>query len=318
MKGRVLVLFDKDLPKKGEGWWRAFDVVLGPKSLEAGVKAHNLPFTSIEDFVDPGNIEEAARLTQDLSLIQTSQGGRVPKAFQYKGYELWWIHYDDFMYKFCLPYTQYARLLGELEGASFFHLYKPPFPDLFRCFLKAHNLQYKLEEKFERQLPFGIIIQALLSAPFLLWAKLRRPGLMIWASDLFDPPRDHDFRLRFIHEEMRDKKVRFIEFIRSMEPTQTMLEHAWKRKRPVIYSFALVKFFSYFAGFHKKDYEKAFSTSLMPASKDALARFWYLVSIHYIENASGDIAAIEALAFILRFLGVKVSIYRLGLEPKLP
>jgi hypothetical protein len=308
MKGRTLVIFDEGLPRKGEAWWHGFDALIGPSSLAEAAKAHGLAFLHIESFIEPGNIEEAARLTRELSLIKTAQGDRVAKAFQYKGYELWWIHYDDFMYKFCLPYTQYAKLLERLKGASAIYLYKPPFPDLFRCFLSAHRIPYEIEEKFERQLPFGIILQTFLSLPFLLWAKLRRPNVMIWASDLFDPPRDHDFRLRFIHEEMRAKQVRFIEFIRSMEPTQTMLGHAAKRQRPVIYSFAIVKFLSYFASFRERDYEKAFTASLMPKNEDALARFWYLVSIHYIENVSGDIAGIEALAFALRFLGVRASI----------
>lgn len=307
-RNAALVIFDEELPKKNQKWWQQFDVVVGPKGLASVIPIVNHTFINIEDYIDPGDVEEAARLTRDLSLIKTASGERVSKTFQYHGYELWWMHYDDFMYKFSLPYTQYEKLLGELKNYSTTFLYKPPFPDLFRRFFEAHDLEYGLEERFERHLPFGIVLQALVSIPFLFWAKFRKPQVMMWSNDLFNPPRDHDFRLAFIYDELRRKKIKFVEFIRSMESSQTVLQHALKRRRPVVYSFAIVKLLSHMINISRKNEGKKFVSSLSFGGMDSMERFWFLVSIHYLRNVSGEISAIKSLALILKFLRVKSAI----------
>ncbi len=290
MKKSVLVVFGKeDAPLDLKGKYE--EVISGEK---------------LKFFIDSGSVEKAAELTRSLSLIKTKDGKKLPSIFKYEGYELWWIHYDDLMYKFCLPFTQYERLLNYLASYQEVHLYKPPFPNLFRIFLRSHGVIFEIEEKFERSLPLGIILQTALSVPFLLWAKMRRAKLMVWASDSFDPPRDHDFRLRFIYEELRKRRLGFIEFIRSMESSRTVISHALKRRRPVIYSFAIVKLISYFSGLYVRN-EGRFD-NLIPLKQNPMGQFWYLASVHYLRNVSGDIYSIKVLKFILKFLGVKVSI----------
>ena len=304
----ALVIFTKGLPKKNTKWWLQFETVIAPKQLEVAIWQYGLSFVDIDSLIDPGNVQEASELTRKLSLLATSDGRRVSKIVEYKDFELWWIHYDDFMYKFCLPYTQYARLLDYLKSFSKTYIYKPPFPNLFQYFLDAHKCKNEIENEFTRRLPLGIIIQIFLSIPFLFWLKIRKPKLMLWTSDLFDGLRDHDFRMRFIYEELQKKKINFAEFVRSMESSTIVIQHAFKRKRPVIYSFAIVKLAHYLADiFGKKSGREPYS--LYPFSNtDSMQIFWFTVATSYLNNYKNDIWAVVALKTILKFIGIKASI----------
>jgi hypothetical protein len=308
IKKSVLVLFKKDLPKKRKEWWNQFDTVIAPKELETTIKKHSLFFVDINSLIDSGNTKDASELVRKLSLLRTRDGQRLSKVVNYKGYELWWIHYDDLMYKFCLPYTQYSRLLNYLKSFSKIHLYKPPFSSLFQCFLNSHNLKYVITEEFSRKISFGILFQVFLSIPFLLWIKLRGPRLMLWTSDQFDRSYDYDFRMKFIYEELRKKNIKFVEFIRSMESIPIVLKHALIRKRPVIYSFAITNFVRYIANFFNKKNKRKLS-NLRPLSNiNEMECFRFEMAINSLRGVSDDILSIKIIKLILKFIGIKTSI----------
>lgn len=297
MAKSVLVIFDKDYPKRSDSWWNQFDTLIAPIQLEKKAEDHNLSFQKIDDFINAGNIQEASELLRDLSFLTDSNGQRISKFIKYEGFELWWMHYNTLMYKFCLPYTQYRLLLEHLKDYSMVYLEAPPFPGLFQYFLDSCKCKYTITDKFRSGISIGILFQVGLSALFLIWLKIRNPKLLIWTSDLFDPPRDHDFRMRFIYEELRYKKINFVEFIRSMEPSIVVLQHAWKRKRPVIYSYAVVITMRGLANFFRK------STKI-----NTRGDFWSLVAADSLRNVTGDIWAIRVLQFIIEFIGIRVAI----------
>lgn len=318
MTSSTLIIFKEEFPSHSQEWWREFNLVIAPQSLKKRIINQGLSFLPLEDFVLSGSIIDASEFVRKLSLMRTKDGRLLSKSGNYKGYELWWIHYDDLMYRFALPYVQYAELLDFIRTASSVCLYKPPVPDLFRFFLDTHYVKYSLVNELGRRLPWGIIIQVILSVLFLPWAKVRLPEVMVWGSDLFDPPRDHDFRLRFIYEELRKKRIRFVEFIRSMEGSATVLNHALRRKRPVIYSFAIKKLCQALSSLLDRKYKKMVSL-LVPANNlNAEERFHFAVAKNYLSGLAGDIWTIEALAFILRFLGVKAVIIPAALSRNFP
>lgn len=304
----VLVVFAKESPKENSKWWNQFDTLIAPKELEPLAQQYKIAFIDIESLIDSGSIQKASELARNLSLLTTSDGRRLSNIANYEGFELWWIHYDDLMYKFCLPYTQYARLLDYLKGFSKTHLYKPPFVNLLQCFLDFHNRQYIVVDEFTKKISFGILLQVVISIPFLLWVKIRRPKLMLWIGDFFDPPRNYDFRMRFIYEELYDKKIRFVEFVRSMETSSVVLRHALKRKRPVIYSYAIIRLVYYFADMLNKKNTKELLNLEPPADADSGKRFWFAVAASYLDNYTGDVWAIKTLKAILKFIGIKASI----------
>lgn len=304
----VLVISAIKLPIKSEKWWRQFDTVIAPKVLESKCRERQLNFIDIETLIDSGNVQEAAEFLRSLSLLKVYDGRRLSKIITYQGYELWWIHYDDLMYKFCLPYTQYVRLLAHLKNYTYVYLYKPPFSDLFEYYLESYEVEYTLESQFTSKLPLGLLFQVFLSIPFLLWAKMLNPKIMVWSSDLFDPPRDHDFRMRFIYEELRKRKICFTEFIRSLESSSTIFKHAHKRKRPVVYSFAINKVAYKLGNFFDKRHKKRFLKLVLSNSTDPLRRFQFKVASCYLQNVSGDIWGIKTSSFILQFLGIKTAI----------
>ena len=130
---------------------------------------------------------------------------------------------------------------------------------------------------------------------------------MLWTSDQFNPPHNYDFRMKFIYEELRNKNIKFVEFIRSMEPSLTVLRHVLKRKRPVVYSYAIVKLAYYFADIFGKKEKKELNQLFPPPTAETEQCFWYTVATNYLIKFNNDIWAIKVLKFVLKFIGIKAS-----------
>lgn len=287
MPKSIAVVFSKKPPKNIR---RQFDEV---------IFALDLP-----KFVSPGSIQEAYELFSNLS------GLDFPKVY-YKGFDLWWMDCEAIYERFCLPYTQYRNLLEHLKDFNKAYFFEPPCPDLLKCFCKANNITCVISGKFKfRNLlpfPFGLSLQLFLSVLFLPWLKIGqgRNKAMIWTSDKFDPPRDHNFRVKFIYEELRKRKVPFVEFIRSMEKWPVVLQHAFIRKRPVFYSTAVIDFIYFLTSPFSK-------SNIDFKGADSENRFWLLAAAYYSNNIAGRILAIRAIQFVLKFCGVKVAYTSVG------
>lgn len=286
-KKSVLVIFGKDLPERKKSWFDGFDKVLSGKELE------NLTGT--------GSVHEAYQLFCQLPKITLADGSCLSRSINYRGYELWWVHHDDIYYQFCLPYTQYKNLLAHLKDFGEIHLYRPPFSSLFQYFLEAHNCRCVIYKKRRWRPPLGILIQLFLSFAFLFWLKITRPKLMLETSDRFSPPNDFDFRYQFIYQELKQRKTPFVEFIRSLEPWHVVLKHAWRRKRPVIYSTAIVDFLHFWAS---RLGRRKFSWS----GTDPDQHFWFFCATHYLHNVRGTIWSIQAAKLIWQWIGAKSAI----------
>lgn len=308
MKSSALVVFEKDLPGQNEKWWERFNVVIAPATLEAAVKKLGVSFVNIETLMDPGSVHEASELTRKLSLTKNADGKRLTKILSYQGFELWWIYYDYLMYRFSLPYTEYRRLLAYLMNFSEIYLHQPPFPDLFRYFLDSHGRKYSIRDKFNKKFSLGILLQAVASIPFLLCLKIKKPRLMVWTSDQFSPGGDYDFRMKFIYEELRKRKIEFVEFIRSMEPASVVIRHAFSRKRPVIYSYAVITVTRAIANL-AHSLSKRTKPNLKPApGTGAEELFWFRVASHYLHNAIDEIWSIRVMVFVMKFIGIRSAI----------
>lgn len=296
----VLVIFGDDSPKKKKSWWQQFDEVITKDKLE--------------ELTSTGSNHEAYKLVNELSNLLLPDGSRLAKIINYHGYELWWMHYDSICDNFCLPYTQYAFLLSYLKDFDKVCLFQPPHPDLFEYYLKAYHCQCHILRQTNPKrflpLPFGVILQIILSAFFLFWLAIARPKLMLWTSDKFALPDDCDFRYKFIYQELRKRKVLFVEFVRSMESWSTVLNHARQRKRPVFYSAAVISLIYYLSRFFSQRYQKKLAGLLQ--SEDSEERFWLQVAAHYLQYIKGTIWSIQIIKFILRRIGTKAAIITTG------
>lgn len=289
MKGKALVIFKGNLTSKSEEWLSQFDIVLSP--------------TQIQTLTEPGNVLDASEITRQLSLVETIDGVRLAKSVNYKGFELWWIHYNDLMHRFSLPYTQYRELLKHLVEYREVSFIEAPFPELFRHFLEAHGARCEFMGKTRRGLPFGVLLQVGLTILFLPWLVFKRAPIMLWTSDQFDRETDYDFRLGYIYKELRNRKIPFVEFVRSLEPTKTVLRHALVRRRPVVYSYAI------------SNLVNSLST-ILPASlplnpKPHLTseeKFWFSVASHYLGNARSSVWSIKVIKVILKLIGTRSAI----------
>jgi len=297
----VLVIFGKESPEKSKKWFEQFDKIISPKELEG--------------LIDPGSVQEAYDLVNKISRLTLADGSRLAKLINWQGYELWWLHFDTIYERFCLPYTQYSNLLSYLKNFKRVYLFQPPYPDLFSYFLRAHQCQCIILKKFKLRnllpIPFGVLVQAVLSILFLPWLAIKRPGIMVWTSDKFSPPHDYDFRMKFIYKELRKRKIPFVEFIRSMESWRVVLQHAWKRKRPVFYSTAITCLIGILANLVSKKKRFIEASSDLSRPEDY---FWFSVATHYIKNIKATIWSILAMKFVLQWIGVKAAIIGSGVD----
>lgn len=297
-KKSILVIFGKERPKRSKKWWQQFDEVITAKDIER--------------FVCPGSVEEAHRLAKEIANLVDDRGRKISKIINYKGYDLWWMHFDGLHHKFCLPFTQYQKLLDYLKGFERIYIFEPPHPYLFRYFLEAHNRQCVILKRFHLKrllpVPFGVFLQIFLSILFLPFLILARPRVMVWMGDKLDHGKDYDFRMKFIYEELKKRRIPFVEFIRSLESWPVVLQHAWRRKRPVFYSGALVEFICVLSSLFKED-KKIARLCVLP---DSEKHFWLLVATHDLRNIRGNILVIKILKFILRLIGVRAANISVG------
>lgn len=309
----ALVVFQNHLP--ASNWWDQVNTVIGPESLADEVQARQCRFINIEALTEFDSVQEAAVLAEQVSRIELPDGRRISKLVTYKGYELWWIHYENLFHGFCLSYTQYRRLLIRLAQYPRVFLFNPPHSDLFRCFLEAHGCECVI---LAHQRPLGLLLKVLpegrpgllrvgISIASLILLKFRSPKVIVWTGDLLDTPHDYDFRLARIYEELRSRNIPFVEFIRSRQSFRGTLAHALRRRRPVIYSSTIIAQAYAVANWlaRSETLRQEVFSQLKDASPEE--RFWTRVSYHAIANTTGTQWAIRVIAALLRYLNVTVA-----------
>ncbi len=309
----VLVIFTDTLPKKDAEWWKKFNRVVAPSKLHKEISVYNNELASLEEYVGGESIYEANVLAEELSLLTLPNGQRISKSFSYKGYDLWWFNYDTLFFYFCLPYTQYKKLLIYLKSFQHVYLYKPDFHRLFSTYLSAHECGLTIDTgpgvKNLTLLPVGVFFQILLTLISLPVLMLKRSPIMIYTGDEFDKGKDHNFRMKFVYEEMRRRKTPFIEFIRSVESWKTLLGHAFTRKRPVVYTDAITflgLYMSILTGGRARA-GKLFGPHTFESVTDNDERFKYMVATYYLQRVYEDVWAIRIMKLILKGIGVKAA-----------
>lgn len=319
-RGSALVVFGEKLPHRWEKLWSTTNVVLANEGLRRDVEASGLAFVPLEPLIGAGSIYEASAFAEELSRLSLPDGSRLAKSFIYEGYEMWWTHYNGLFLYFCLPYTQYKELLGYLKDFQSVRLYRPPYRSLFLYYLQAHGRAVDIlrEEKSQTTglLPLGILLQVIITLLGLPILIIWRPRLMVFVGDKFEKGKDYDFRMRFIYQELRQRDLPFVEFIRSLESWKTVLAHFWRRRRPVIYSegVALIgRFCSILSGAHALAKRK-FGAHAFISQTDPEMRFRFLIATHYLLGVYDDVWAIRLTKWIMRAIGIKSGLFTAALD----
>lgn len=316
----VLVIFGKELPSELLSLKRTVNTVLAKEELRHSVESSGFEFISIESFIEPGSIYDASAFAEELSRITLPDGSSIAKSFIYKGYELWWMHYNNLFLYFCLPFTQYKKLLEYLKDFQDIYFFQPPYLSLFSCYLSAYecNLNTLRDPNLKSPsvLPFGVLIQIFITLICIPILMIYRRKIMLFIGDKFEKSKDYDFRMKFIYEELRNRNLQFIEFVRSLESWQTIIKHAIRRKRPVIYSEAVAfvgRFISIISGGNRRAKQK-FGDHLIDTQKDPSRRFKIKIATQYMLGVYDDVWAIRIMKLILQITGVKVAFIAAALE----
>lgn len=306
----ILVLFTEELPKRKLLWLQQFDVIVAPTQLQKSIETLGREWKSLEEFVEAGSIYEASALVVELSQLTMPNGTRLTKSFLYKGYELWWMHYQNLFFRFCFPYTQYRKMLEYLNDFQSVTLHAPPFKNLFTCYLEAHGCIVTTICKQGMRvswLPFGMVVQIILTLIFIPLLMVQRRSIMVFTGDKFMQGKDYDFRMKYIYEELRERKLPFVEFIRSLESWKNVLSHVITRRRPVIYSEAITfigRFVSILTGGQRRARRK-FGAQNFALVVDKETRFKLSIATQYLLGVYDDIWAIRITKWVLRSIGVQ-------------
>lgn len=307
-KDSILAVFGNELPC---GWAsRGYSHVVALDALKGEVEAQGAAWVSLDSLVEPGSIYEASALLEDLSRLSFPDGARIASSFTYKGYELWWIHYESLYFYFCLPYTQYRKLLEFLASRESVTLYQPPVPALFRAYLEAYQRPVSILSTGTAPLPsLGVWLQGLLTICSLPFMAVARHPLLIYVGDKLEPGKDHDNRLRFLYAALREKKLSFVEWVRSLEPGKSVWRHFWGRSRPAVYPEAvrsLGRFCSLLAGGRVRA-RRQFGAERYAAVSDPFVRFTYAIATPYLLTAHEDVWAIRCMRALLALAGTRAA-----------
>ncbi len=319
-KDSILVITTKDLPQKTRKWWSQFNVVVAPEELMSAIEKYGSSCVNVEDYLESETIYEASSLAEEISGLELPNGKRVSKLFLYKGFELWWIYYNSLFFYFTLPYTKYRKLLEYLKNFKNVYLFEPQYKTLFSRYLEAYgrtvHIVRKKGFKSPSFLPFGILVQIMLTVVCLPVLMLKKNRIMVFIGDKFEKGKDYDFRMKYLYEELRARKLPFVEFVRSLESWKTVLSHALVRKRPVIYSEAVAfvgKFLSFVSGSRRK-VRKEFGAHLFASETNPEERFKLLLALEPLRNIYDDVWGVRIMQGILRVIGVKATYVTTALE----
>jgi hypothetical protein len=312
----VLVIFKKSLSDKEKSRLRTvsqYEVVVAPSELQQEIHALGHKWINLEELVEAGSIYEARAFLEELSRTTLPDGTRITKTFIYEGYELWWMYYNKLFLYSCLPYTQYKRLLTYLSDFENVYIYEPPYRDLFSFYFQAYGTKVQIVRepvlKSSSVLPLGVLVQMFVTLASLPFLMVQRHHLMVFTGDTFEKGRDYDFRMKFIYEELRQRSIPFVEFIRSLESWKTVLQHAFVRRRPVVYleGIAMLGRWVSVLTYGRSSTKNTLRTRIFSSEVDSDTHFKLLLTSQFLLNAYDDVWAIRITRLILRLIGIRAA-----------
>ncbi len=318
MSNVALVIFSKKLPERSDAWWSEVDTLIAPSACKEDIEHRGKTFLSLEAYQDPGSIYEARALAEELSLLKLKEGNRLSSSYIYKGFPLWWTHYDSLFYTFCLPYIQHKRLLELLRDYTVVYLEESRNDTLYREYLSAYGVRVEKMDWSLTHHPYrprlGVVFQIPLTiVSWLLLLVLRKP-ILLYTSDEFDGMGDYNFRMKFIYEELRKRKLRFVEYMRSMESWKILLNHAWVRRRPVIYTDPIKVLAHVLSLLTPASYTMASRCrTYVQAESEPRTRFLMAIATHYLSRVHEDIWAIRITRVLMGLTGVKAALIIVGM-----
>lgn len=310
-----MIVFGHTLPRERQS---GSGTIIATEALRSEIESSGCRWVDLNALIDPGSIYEASTHLEQLTGLRFADGERIAASYTYEGYELWWLHLNSLFHYFCLPYTQYHRLLEHAREWRRVSVYRPPYRSLFIVYFHAHGVSATIvsESRSWRRslLPFGVLVQILLTLVSLPVLALRTRRVMVYTGDKFEKGKDFDARMRFIYEELRKRRASFVEFIRGLESWRVVLLHAFIRRRPVVYSEAVVftaRLINVLTGGRRR-MRRDITARL--AGNDAQMRFWSEVAVQYLYDFDEDRWAIQIMRRILTLAGIRTAIVPVASE----
>jgi hypothetical protein len=248
----------------------------------------------VEKYIEFENIYKARLLTKKIFL---NNKGFV-KTHTYKGYEISWGLYDA-IYKFCLLFTQLEKLINYIEKGGYSEIDVTHLDLKFANVISIYFYDKKITNRLIKRslysniksfiLNFILLIFTLISIIYFFIRKRKYVG--IWTGDFIFKKTTSDFRLNHLYERLQDRNTPYIEFIRTHNFKNFIL-NTWKRKRMAVYYSSILYFIKIF---NKTKYRKP-------------NNFYESVMFKFESPINNAIPVIYILSKIMKILDIKVNI----------
>ncbi len=189
----------------------------------------------------------ALELVRCLNRIEDSDGRRLSARVRLEGFEPWWFHQEDLMWRILVPYLRHRALAHELLAGG-----ELPPGGLPEELHKAWRLLARELPSTATRAAAGagrsrlVRLRAAVSRSGLLLVTVLAAGAfrllgrdtLLFILDSVSPGLRHDFRFDPVYRELRHRGYRFSEFLHLSgyrDGFSRAWRNLWRRRRPAIF-----------------------------------------------------------------------------------
>jgi 3-deoxy-D-manno-octulosonate 8-phosphate phosphatase (KDO 8-P phosphatase) len=168
-----------------------------------------------------GDVAEA--LLERLNTLRDANGLRYSASVVHEGYEPWWFHQEQAA-TVLRTYARFRPLLERMTSARSVTLFDCPadlamvvkqYPGLGSgvTFVRKQRASFAAALAARVGFATATVLKRTVSTLSVLSARLRRPKVMVFTSDVVSPGKRYDRRIESVYTALADAKVRYLEII---------------------------------------------------------------------------------------------------------
>jgi 3-deoxy-D-manno-octulosonate 8-phosphate phosphatase (KDO 8-P phosphatase) len=254
-----------------------------------------------------GNNAEA--LLEELNTLRDANNLRYSAAVVHQGYEPWWFHQERAA-MVLRAYARFGPLLEQMTTARSVTVFDCPadlamvisqYPGLESGVTFARKQRPSFAASLSARVGFATaaILKRTVSTLSVFGARLRRPKVMVFTSDVVSPGKRYDRRIESIYTALADAKVRYLEIVGAGAGMGGhVARNLLKRRRGAVYRMAAPLWGQLFT----KRGSASLPAMTMPTDAPLEQRFLHQVAANLmLPAAAGSVRIIEDFRGVLRW-----------------